>query len=54
MRKEEEMKMEHQFVEAKYELEQKTVQVKILEENYSAFGAAVPNIFKKPGSCVGC
>ena len=53
LRKEEEMKMERQFLEAKYELEQAAVQVKIFEEDYSVFGAAVPNIFKHSGSCAG-
>lgn len=45
LRKEEEMKMEHQFLEAKYELEQAAVQVRILEEDYSTFGRVVPNIW---------
>ena len=53
LRREEEMKMERQFLEAKYELEQAAVQVKILEEDYSVFGSAVPNIFEQPGSCAG-
>jgi len=45
--------MERQFLEAKYELEQAAVQVRILEEDYSTFGGVVPNIFKKSGPCVG-
>ena len=45
--------MERQFLEAKYELKQAAVQVKILEEYYSVFGSAVPNIFEQPGSCAG-
>jgi len=44
--------MERQFLEAKYELEQAAVQVKILED-YSALGGAVPNIFRQPGLCAG-
>ena len=43
--------MEHQFLEAKYE--QAAVQVKILEEDYSVFGEAIPNTFKQPGWCAG-
>ena len=53
LRKEEEMKMERQFLEAKYELEQAVIQVKILEEDYSVSGGAVPNMFEPPGSCAG-
>ena len=43
--------MERQFLEAKYELEQAANQVKILEEDYSVSGGAVPNMFESPGSC---
>ena len=43
-KQEEEMKMERQFLEAKYELEQ---------ADYSVFAGAVPNIFEQLGSCVG-
>ena len=43
--------MERQFLEAKYELEQVAIQVKILEEDYSVSGGAVPNMFEPPGSC---
>ena len=46
------MKMERQFLEAKYEMEQAAAQVKILQD-YPVFGGAVPNIFNQPGSCVG-
>ena len=53
LRKEEEMKMECQFLEAKYELKQAAAQVKIFEEDYSVFGGPVPNIFKHSGSCAG-
>ena len=53
LRKEEEMKMVHQFLEPKYELEQEAIQVKILEEDYSVSGSAVLNIFEQPGSCAG-
>jgi len=45
--------MERQFLEAKYELKQAAAQAKILEEDYSAFGGAVPNIFKQHGLCAG-
>ena len=45
--------MERKFLEAKYELEQAAIQVKILEENYSEFGGAVPNMLEQPGSCAG-
>ena len=53
--KEEEMKKERQFLEAKYELEQAAlaIQVKILEEDYSVSGGAVTIIFEQPGSCPG-
>ena len=43
--------MERQFLEAKYELEQAAVQVKILEEDYSVLRGAVPP--KNSGSCAG-
>ena len=39
-------KMERHFLEAKYELEQAAIQVKILEEDYSVSGGAVTNIFQ--------
>ena len=45
--------MECQFLEAQYEPKQAAIQVKILEEDLSACGGAVPNIFKQSGSCAG-
>ena len=45
--------MKCRFLEAKYELKQAAVQVKILVEDYSLFGGAIPNIFDQPGSCAG-
>ena len=45
--------MESQFLEAKYEIEQAAIQVKILEEDYSVSGGAVPNMFEQPGLCAG-
>jgi len=47
------MQMELLILEAKYELEQAAIQVKILEEDHSVFPGAVPNISKQSGSCTG-
>ena len=52
-RREEEMKMERQMLEAKYELEQATLQVKILEEDHSVIGGAVPKTSKQSDLSIG-
>ena len=39
--------MERQILEAKYELEQAALQVKILEKDHSVIGGAIPKISKQ-------
>ena len=53
LRKGEEMKMERLILEAKYELKQAAIQVKILEEDHSVLSGLVPNISEESGSCAG-
>ena len=53
LRREEEIKMERLILEAKYELEQAAIQVKILEEDHSVVSGLVPNISKESGSSAG-
>ena len=53
LRKEEEMKLERQILEAKYELEQASLQVKIIEEDNSVIGDALPQMSKQPGPSIG-
>ncbi len=45
--------MERQILEAKYELEQAALQVKILEEDHSVFDGAIPRMSKQSGSSLG-
>ena len=47
------MKMEREMLEAKYELEQATLQVKILEEDHSVIGRAVPKTSKQSDLSIG-
>ncbi|XP_078372731.1 uncharacterized protein LOC144656384, partial [Oculina patagonica] len=47
------MKMERQILEAKYELEQAALQVKILEEDHSVIDGAKPKMSQQTGSSFG-
>lgn len=53
LRKQEEIKMERQILEAKYELKQAALQVKILEEDHSGINGAIPKMSKQSGSSLG-
>ena len=53
LRKEEEMKLERQILEEKYELEQASLQVRIIEEDNSVIGDALPQMSKQPGPSIG-
>ena len=53
LRKEEEMNLERQILEAKYELEQASLQVKIIEGDNSVIGDALPQMSKQPGPSIG-
>lgn len=53
MRQEEEMKLQRQVLEAKYELEQAELQVRFLAEENPALTHGVPRIVNKPGPFTG-